>query len=72
MAPNQITGAVLNSLPESSDPSTFDFAGSAVIAVAETKEEVIAQLKEDIYYANGVWDVENAQIFPYLNAFRNP
>ncbi|CEJ80734.1 hypothetical protein VHEMI00902 [[Torrubiella] hemipterigena] len=65
-------GAIFNSVPEGTDPTKFDFAGSAVVAVAETKEQVIEQLKEDIYYKEGVWDVDNAQIFPYLNAFRNP
>lgn len=52
-------GAIFNSVPEGTDPTKFDFAGSAVVAVAESKEQVIEQLKEDIYYKEGVWDVDN-------------
>ena len=63
-------GAILKSVPESDDPTTFDFQGSAVISVAESKEQVIEQLKTDIYHTAGVWDTEKAQIIPYLNGFR--
>lgn len=35
------------------------FAGSSLVVVAETKEEVIAALKNDIYSKEGVWDVDN-------------
>ena len=31
---------------------------------AENKEKVIEALKEDIYYREGVWDVDNAEITP--------
>lgn len=31
---------------------------------AESKEKVIQRLKEDVYYKNGVWDVDNAEITP--------
>lgn len=55
-------GAIFNSVPEGTDPTKFDFAGSALVAVAETKEQVIEQLKEDIYYKEGVWDVDNVSI----------
>ncbi len=30
-----------------------------MIAVAESKEEVLDKIKADIYYKSGVWDVEN-------------
>jgi len=33
--------------------------GSVMIAVAESKEEVLDKIKADIYYKSGVWDVEN-------------
>lgn len=41
------------------DPKTFPFAGSTVIILADTKEEVIEFLKKDVYVEAGVWDVAN-------------
>jgi hypothetical protein len=31
---------------------------------AESKDKIIKALKEDVYYKNGVWDVDNAEITP--------
>jgi len=31
---------------------------------AENKEKVVEALKKDIYYREGVWDVDNAEITP--------
>ncbi|TQV95337.1 hypothetical protein V2A60_009630 [Cordyceps javanica] len=64
-------GAVLNSVPKSADPTTFDFHGSSFVALAESKEEVLEQLKDDIYVTSGVWDLEKIQIFPFICAFRS-
>ncbi len=36
--------------------------GSAMVALASSKEEVIDQLKADIYAKNEVWDFE--KVFP--------
>ena len=33
------------------------FQGSALIALASSKEEVLEKLKEDVYVKNGVWDL---------------
>ncbi|KAM3445824.1 hypothetical protein NHJ13734_000001 [Beauveria thailandica] len=63
-------GAVLNSVPNGTDPSTFDFHGSSFVAEAESKEAVLEQLKDDVYVTSGVWDLEKAQVFPFLCAFR--
>ncbi|KAJ6779512.1 hypothetical protein PWT90_06363 [Aphanocladium album] len=63
-------GAVLNSVPKGADPSTFDFHGSSFVALAESKEAVLEQLKDDVYVTSGVWDLEKAQVFPFLCAFR--
>lgn len=52
----------MNSVPETDDPNTWDFAGSTIVAVAETKEQVIEDLKKDIYYTSGVWDVEKVSL----------
>lgn len=35
-----------------------------MLAVAESKEEVIEALKKDVYYTNKVWDWEKVQIWP--------
>lgn len=35
-----------------------------MLAVAETKEEVLEALKKDVYYTNKVWDWEKIQIWP--------
>lgn len=47
---------MLNSLPQ--PDTTPDFAGSAVIACAATKEEVLATIQNDAYAKAGVWDLE--------------
>ncbi|RYP02752.1 hypothetical protein DL764_005626 [Monosporascus ibericus] len=66
-------GAILNSKPESDDdPTKFDFYGSTIIVVAESREEVVGILEKDIYATSGVWDVEKAQIWPAKIAFRDP
>ncbi len=61
---------MLNSVPKGTDPSTFDFHGSSFVALAESKEAVLDQLKDDVYVTSGVWDLEKAQVFPFLCAFR--
>jgi len=40
-----------------------------LIAEAGSKEELIATLKQDIYYKTGVWDVDGAEIIPMKVAF---
>ncbi|KFA63873.1 hypothetical protein S40285_04459 [Stachybotrys chlorohalonatus IBT 40285] len=65
-------GAILNEVPAGDDASTFDFAGSTLVCVAESKEEIVEQLKKDVYATSGVWDVDQAQIWPLKCAFRHP
>ncbi|KAH6641769.1 hypothetical protein F5144DRAFT_600370 [Chaetomium tenue] len=67
----QMGGAVLNEPPTSDDPSTFSFAGSTIIILASSREEIKEELRKDVYASSGVWDVENAQMWPLLCAFRN-
>ncbi|KAH6627162.1 hypothetical protein B0J18DRAFT_465107 [Chaetomium sp. MPI-SDFR-AT-0129] len=67
----QMGGAVLNEVPEGSDASKFSFAGSTIVIQAASREEIKEILRQDIYAKSGVWDVENAQIWPFLCAFRN-
>ncbi|EAA31442.2 hypothetical protein GE21DRAFT_8368 [Neurospora crassa] len=68
----QMGGAVLSEPPTSDDPKTFKFAGSTIVLVAESREEVIKILKDDVYAQKGVWDVDNAQMWPFKCAFRFP
>ncbi|KAF4506432.1 hypothetical protein G6O67_006521 [Ophiocordyceps sinensis] len=65
-------GALLKALPADDDPDNFEFAGSSIVCLAESREEVLEQLREDIYTKTGVWDTEKAQIYPFKCAFRNP
>ncbi|KAG6037293.1 hypothetical protein E4U41_005235 [Claviceps citrina] len=51
-------GALLNSVPAGDDPATFDFMGSTLVCKAQTKEQVLEQLKNDVYVTSGVWDLE--------------
>ncbi|KAI8963707.1 hypothetical protein F5Y11DRAFT_346158 [Daldinia sp. FL1419] len=65
-------GALLNDKPEGEDPATFDWYGSALVLVAESKEEVKALLEKDIYTRSGVWDTDKALILAAKFAFRIP
>ncbi|KAL7622965.1 hypothetical protein AAE478_006644 [Parahypoxylon ruwenzoriense] len=65
-------GALLKDKTESDDPTKFDWYGSTIVIVAESKEEVKAILQKDIYTTAGVWDTENAQIWAAKIAFRDP
>lgn len=38
--------------------------GSIMMAVADSKEEVLAALKEDLYSTSGVWDWKRVTIHP--------
>lgn len=64
-------GAILSDTPsDPADPNTFDFKGSSLILEAATKADVIAFLKTDVYYKEGVWDVDNAQVYYLKTALR--
>ncbi|KAK4249091.1 hypothetical protein C7999DRAFT_13044 [Corynascus novoguineensis] len=67
----QMGGAVLNDVPTSEDVKDFDFAGSTIVIQASSREEIKEILRKDIYAKEGVWDIENAQMWPFLCAFRN-
>ena len=57
-----ILGAILSE--PISDPQNPQITGSVMLAVAESKEEVVRQLKEDIYFKSGVWDWDRVQVYP--------
>lgn len=53
-------GALLDEVPaDENDPSSFKFSGSTLVCLAETREEVLEHLKDDIYTKSGVWDLDN-------------
>ncbi|KAI1211774.1 uncharacterized protein F4807DRAFT_458672 [Annulohypoxylon truncatum] len=60
-------GAVLKDKPESDDPSTWDWYGSTIVVVAESKDEVKAIIEKDIYTKSGVWDTENVPALPVMD-----
>lgn len=68
----QMGGAILDDVPADDEPSSLKFAGSTIVIAAESKEEILKSLREDIYAKEGVWDVDNAQIWPLKCAFRIP
>ncbi|AET39546.1 YciI family protein Ecym_4509 [Eremothecium cymbalariae DBVPG len=62
-----VAGAIYKDLV---DGKPGGFAGSHLILVADTREEVVELLKGDIYAKEGVWDMDNILIFPFGCAVR--
>ncbi|KAF2223398.1 hypothetical protein BDZ85DRAFT_197139 [Elsinoe ampelina] len=62
-------GATLNAPPSD---GKLDIYGSCMLGIAETKEEILNRLKQDVYAKSGVWDIENVQIIPFKCAVRKP
>lgn len=44
--------------------------GSALIVVADTKEEAVEVVTSDIYAKSGVWNTDAMTIFPFKSAVR--
>jgi len=59
-------GAMLESHAASTPPP---IKGSVMLAMASSAEEVLAQLREDVYAAE-VWDLEKVQIIPFKTAVK--
>lgn len=55
-------GAILDEQPREGD--TPKMKGSVLVAVAESRQEVLKLVKEDVYSTHGVWNVEKVQIYP--------
>lgn len=62
----QMGGATLHSPPKD---GKLNISGSAIIARANSVEEVLEVLKQDIYYRSGVWDFDKIQIHPVRVSF---
>ena len=60
-------GATLDAPIEDGKPPQIN--GSVMMALAETKDEVLAKLREDVYFKDGVWDwdkVRHASFLPFV------
>lgn len=62
-------GAMLTHVPTPED-KTIQAAGSAMVAFAASKEEVMQRLKDDVYTSGNVWDWDKVQIWPFRTAIR--
>jgi len=60
-------GAILEAVQE--DGENPKIKGSLMLALAESKEEVLKALQEDVYYKSGIWDWEKVQIHPVCPDF---
>ena len=61
-----LTGAILEEIIKEGEGPKIK--GSIMLARAESEDEVVKALQEDIYFKDGVWDWNNRQIHPvYLN-----
>ncbi|KFY89787.1 hypothetical protein V500_05486 [Pseudogymnoascus sp. VKM F-4518 (FW-2643)] len=63
----KVGGATLDEPPR--DGEALKINGSCFIAHATTKEEVMVELKNDVYAKGEVWDFEKIQILPFKPAF---
>ncbi|KAI8633155.1 hypothetical protein F5Y19DRAFT_490353 [Xylariaceae sp. FL1651] len=45
-------------------------AGSVIVMVAKSKEEVVDRLKKDLYTTERVWNWEKLQIYPFKSTIR--
>lgn len=54
------------------DAEKTKFAGSAFHLIANSKEEIVDFLKKDIYYENGIWDINSIVAHPIGVACRLP
>ncbi|KAK0514652.1 hypothetical protein JMJ35_003269 [Cladonia borealis] len=65
-----VSGAILEDVPKDGDG--LRIKGSVLLALAESREEVVKALQEDVYYKSGIWDWDRVQIHPFKSAVRQP
>ncbi|PMD55575.1 uncharacterized protein K444DRAFT_617258 [Hyaloscypha bicolor E] len=63
-------GALLEEVPKEGEQ--MKMLGSAMVASASSKEELLEILKNDIYAKSEVWDFDKIQVYPFKCAFRIP
>lgn len=54
-------------MPPDDEVSSMKFAGSTLVVIAGSKEEVVDLLKDDVYVKSGVWDLEKVSKHSSLN-----
>jgi hypothetical protein len=64
-----MSGAFMSSVPKKGEP--LPIIGSAMVAVAATKEEVMEVLRNDVYSKSGAWDMDKVQIWPFNSTVRS-
>jgi len=67
--------AVFGGATLSKDPvegETPDMTGSVMLIKAESLEKVKEWIENDEYSKGGVWDAQNAKIYPFKCAVRSP
>lgn len=72
IAPTVNKGKVLSVGAIYHDDAKTKFAGSAYHILADNRQEIIDFLKEDIYYKEGIWNLDNVLINPIGIASRCP
>ena len=69
--PGSIKAAIVtNAGPIFEDEERTKFAGSAFNLIANSKEEVIEFLKNDIFGKSGIWDIDSVVVHPLGVAYR--
>lgn len=48
-------------MPPDDEISSMKFAGSTLMVLASSRQEVIDLLKDDVYVKSGVWDLEKVR-----------
>ncbi|OJD36831.1 ycii-related domain protein [Diplodia corticola] len=61
-------GPFLQEPPKKNEP--MKMLGSVLVALGSSKEEVLKELKKDIYTENRIWDWDKVQIFPFKSTLR--
>lgn len=61
-------GPLFKDKPVAGQPPVF--VGSTYHLALDTREEVVEYLKQDVFYKQGIWDVEHAIIHPLKVAAR--
>lgn len=59
---DHITGAVLEEVEATGE--YLKVRGSVMLASAESKEQVLQALREDVFHTAGVWDWDKVQVHP--------
>jgi uncharacterized protein len=56
------TGATVTHPPADGEAKPFN--GSCIVARAATQDEVLEEIRKDIYYTSGVWNLDKIIIHP--------